>query len=134
MSGRVNGTVLPSGDEPLPDSAWPEVQEGRYVEHNPIALTTSDATINTRLGKFSLGADGADPMMLHFWCTKTTRDQLVALDNLAFSVIDAWARTVSVYCKKVRAARISSAPPAWSQHPAGGAGERFHVWLHLLGR
>lgn len=134
MTWTVNGNVLPSGDEPLADSRWPEVQEGRNVEHNPIGATAADATIITRAGKYSLGADGAEPMVLHFWCTKATRDLLVALDDLEFDIIDAWSRTVSVHCKKVVVARISSAPPAWSQHPAGSAGERFHVWLHLLGR
>jgi len=134
MSWTVNGVTHPSGDEPLADSQWPEVQQDRYVEHNPLALTGAPSTIHTFLGEYSLGADGAEPMMLHFWCTKTTRDQLAALKRTTFTIVDAWARSVSVYAKNVRIHRISSAAPAWSQHPAGGAGERFHVWLHLLGR
>ena len=134
MSWTIDGNVLPSGDEPLADSSWPEVQQGSNIEQNPIGATGADATIITRIGKLSLGADGAKPMVLHFWCTLATRNILVALDDQDFSITDAWARTVSVHCKSVEAERISSAPPAWSQHPAASAGERFHVWLRLLGR
>jgi len=129
MSWTVNGNVLTGGNQPLQDSSWPEIQQARNIEHYPIGATAAGGTVLTRVSKVSLGAEGAKPLMLHFWCDETTRDILVALDDLAFSIIDPWSRTVSVHCKDVQAEIISNAAPAWDQ-----LGARFHVWLHLIGR